>query len=72
MEKQELCPYCESKIEYCIPHVVYRHAESFGGSTVRFPCSVCGNTIKASTMVNIEVKGFRKTSEDPDWPEELF
>lgn len=66
--KEQKCPYCKNDIDLCIPDVVYRHAQSYGGGRVRFRCNRCGKVIEAFSKVTIDVCGFRKTYKESDWP----
>ena len=66
MENQK-CPYCKNDLDMCIPDVVYRNAESYGGGQVRFNCLQCNKVIEGFTKVTISIGGIRKTDRESMW-----
>jgi len=61
------CPYCNAKEDNCVPDVVYRHAENYGGGMSNFRCLTCKKVIRASVNVCISIKFPEKTNEKSDW-----
>lgn len=66
-KKSELrCPYCSK--EHCIPDVVYRHAESYGGGIHHVACLHCHKIIEIASRraARVEIIG-KSENKDSDW-----
>lgn len=61
------CPYCNAHEAECVPDVVYKHAESYGGGLRHFECKTCGKVIEAGVRVIVAIDEGCKTDKGSDW-----
>ena len=61
------CPYCGVDENECVPDVVVRNAQWYGGGLVRFYCCECGEVVEAHAIVKVKVVQAFKTDEDSFW-----
>jgi len=63
--KMEKCPYC-NKNDF-IPEYVTRNVERYGGGVLNFSCEHCGEIVKASFRIIIEVNEISESTEENDF-----